>query len=76
MAAIYKCDGCGKEVGTPMQVGFVLRRDYCPECAKLAQDFLDAEEKMRADICDAFRLGREKMVKTARLLLKELPDVP
>lgn len=76
MASIFKCDGCGVEVASPKKVGLVLPRDYCPECAPKAEAFLEAEEKMREDICLAFQTGREKMIAGGLAVLKALPDVP
>ena len=45
MATFYSCDGCGTRVELPVKVGFVLKREYCPTCAEIADRFVKEEEK-------------------------------
>lgn len=76
MAASFTCDGCGVSVEVPMVVGHVLKRDYCAECEKKAQAFIEAEDKERESIRTVFLGKREKLIKKFGADNFKLPDVP
>jgi len=75
MAASYTCDGCGCNVEKPKQVGHVLRRDYCDDCAPTAEAFLSEEEQERIAVQAVFIAKREKLLKKYGKNLRKLPDV-
>lgn len=77
MAAAYTCDGCAKEVEKPVQLGHVLKRDYCDECAKNAQMFLQAEEDNRKHFHHRFAEIRQQLITVhSKDGAFKLPDVP
>lgn len=76
MAATFTCDGCGANVSSPKQVGHVVRRDYCAECAKNAEAFLAAEEDQRALFQERFVENRKQLINLHSNAGKfKLPDV-
>lgn len=76
MAAAYTCDGCGKALDVPKEIGLVVRRDYCEDCAAKAQAFLDAEEALRQRLYDQFTTDRGLLIASASDGGFKLPDVP
>ena len=76
MAHSFTCDGCGTSIETPIVVGFVLKRDYCPKCEKKAQKFLDAEDAERTKARNVFTLNRAFLVEKYGMNNFKLPDVP
>lgn len=76
MAASFSCDGCGAPVDSPVKVGHVLKRDYCPTCEPIAQKFIADEEELRAATQAGFKTCRDVILAGAGAKLKLLPDVP
>lgn len=76
MAATYSCDGCGSNVAEPKHVGYVLKRDYCPECADKAKAFLDAVEVLQKTAQDQFATARQAFINQASEGGFKLPDTP
>ncbi len=76
MAASFSCDGCGAALGVPLQVGHVLKRDYCEACKALAEKFVAEEEQLRAATHAGFERARGVIIEAAREKLRLLPDVP
>ena len=75
MSAVYSCDGCSQEIeGTPIHVGHILVRDYCPVCAPKAQQFQSDEEALRKSCYEMFQDGRALLIASAGDFM--LPDVP
>ena len=66
------CDGCGTSLEDPIALGFVTKRDYCPECAEKASDFLSKESTLRKALHDAFLIERSELI---RKYAMKLPDV-
>ena len=76
MARAILCDGCGNPIiGTVATLGIVVKRDYCPDCAKIAQAFLDEEEEMRKLYYNNFLQVREQLIATYSVEYFLLPDV-
>lgn len=76
MAVAYTCDGCGTNVDKPMQVGHVIKRDYCEGCAAKAKAFLEAEEKLRVETQQAFIAARNGLIEVLSKDDFKLPDIP
>lgn len=76
MATFFSCDGCGAAVADPVKVGHVLRREYCPECARAARVYLEAEERLRCEIQGRFVDGRAGLIARYSADGFKLPDVP
>lgn len=76
MAQSFTCDGCGKPVAEPKKVGYVLRRDYCAECAVIAGSFTKEEEEARIAIQAAFATKRAELIAKHGANGFKLPDVP
>lgn len=75
MAIIIQCDGCTSPITEPIAVGQVIKREYCEDCAKLAEQFLDAEIRLRKSIHDEFLKCRVALVKKFSAKSFKLPDV-
>jgi len=70
------CDGCGEAIqGEPVKVGHVLRRDYCPDCDDVAQEYQNKIDELHTALSE--RWGKETV--TLRSCygkkLRLLPDV-
>lgn len=76
MALSYSCDGCGAAVEKPKTIGFVLKRDYCENCEKIANAFQEAEEAERLAVATVFKGKREKLIEQYGANNFKLPDVP
>lgn len=76
MAASFICDGCGTSVTAPKRVGHALVRDYCEECEKRAQAFVEAEEALRSRLHEQFTNDRGLLIAAAAEGGFKLPDVP
>jgi hypothetical protein len=77
MARSFTCDGCGGNIAEPQQLGFILKRDYCPACAKNAEAFLAAEEEQRARFYERFAENRKQLIAVhSKDGSFKLPDVP
>ena len=76
MSVTYSCDGCKEIVDQPQTVGHVIRRQYCPACAKHANTFLDDEEAMRVNLQASFAAQRELLIQQFGANRFKLPDVP
>ena len=69
------CDGCGHST-IGITLGIVIKRNYCPDCAKIAQAFLDEEEVLRKIYYDNFLNSRKQLIETYSVEYFLLPDVP
>ena len=76
MATYYACDGCGAAVDSPKKVGFVLKRDYCPTCAAIADKFLHEEEELRKATQERFVDERALLIARYAVDNFKLPDLP
>ena len=76
MATFFRCDGCGEGVDSPKKVGFVLKRDYCPACAAIADKFLHEEEALRKVTQERFVVERALLIAKYSAGGFKLPDVP
>ena len=76
MAVFFKCDGCGEGVDSPRRVGFVLKRDYCPTCAEIADKFLHEEEELRKVTQERFVDERAALIARYGADNFKLPDIP
>ena len=74
MATHFVCDGCGSPVENPVKVGHIVKREYCPDCAKTADEYVDAEEAMRKKLHEQFIDRRAALI--ARYPNFRLPDCP
>lgn len=76
MAMAYSCDGCGCSVEKPKRVGFVLTRDYCDACEKVAHAFQETEEAARMALVASFKEKRDAVISEYHAKGFKLPDVP
>ena len=76
MATYYACDGCGAAVDSPKKVGHVLKRDYCPTCAAIADEFLHEEEELRKATQERFVDERALLIARFSADGFKLPDLP
>lgn len=76
MAVSYQCDGCGANLADPKQVGFVIKRDYCKECAAKALAFIEAVEVLQKTAQEQFTTARQAFINQASEGGFKLPDVP
>lgn len=76
MAVQYICDGCNAPVENPVKVGKVVQREYCETCAKVADDFVTTEERIRKETQAAFAKERNDLIATYAKDGFKLPDIP
>lgn len=76
MASSFTCDGCGCNLVKPVVVGYIIKRDYCEDCAGIAAAFLEADEVERLAAQSAFQGKREKLINEYAKDNFKLPDVP
>jgi len=76
VATFFSCDGCGVSVTDPIKVGHVLRREYCEDCARDANIFLEAEERLRRETVERFADERAALVARCSADGFKLPDTP
>ena len=76
MAILYQCDGCGEGGDAPKRVGFVMKREYCPTCAEIADEFLREEEELRKDTQERFVDERALLIARFSIDGFKLPDLP
>lgn len=76
MAVSFTCDGCRQPVDRPKQIGHVLRREYCEQCAATAEKFLNDEESLRKALHEKFVDDRAALIARYAVDGFKLPDVP
>ena len=76
MAKATICDGCSTAIdGEGQRIGFVLRGDYCDECAPLIAEYGAAIDVLHDKVANEFKTGLAKIrIKYAKRV-KTLPDV-
>lgn len=76
MAGVIECDGCGTTTRDKAEfkpLGYLIERDYCPECYKTAEKYIAAADKLRDEVRKEFS-ERFKDLKTLYCVLNRLPD--
>lgn len=63
MSIRHVCDGCKKDIEKPVNAGAVLVRDYCPECVKIAEDYLKEDNALRLSLIQAYNKKRLALIK-------------
>lgn len=72
----FTCDGCGEPIAEPVKVGHFVFRDYCAPCAETAEHFLAAEESLRRELVESFKVNRDILISKFSVDLTLLPDTP
>lgn len=75
MATATICDGCNAAIdGEGQRLGFVLRGDYCDECAPIIAEYGAAIDALHDKCAAEFKTGLAKIrIKYAKRV-KKLPD--
>ena len=76
MALHFSCDGCAKPVENPVKVGHVIQREYCPDCAEAANQYIAAEEALRKTVHERFIDDRAALIARFSANNFKLPDTP
>lgn len=76
MSTILICDGCGEPLAVPAEVGHIIKRQYCEQCAEIAEKFLAEEEALRKAAHEKFIDDRAALIARFSADGGKLPDVP
>lgn len=75
MAVRHVCDGCSKEIaGDPVKAGFVLRVDYCPDCAKVFETYQGEVNALHERLSSSWTMELATLRESFRERLARLPD--
>ena len=75
MAVHHVCDGCGVSIADGVeQIGFVLRRDYCAECAVRVREYGGEIDALHNKLAARWKKDLAGIRARAAKHIKLLPD--
>ena len=75
MAQVTICDGTGRPItGETHQRGFVIKRDYCEESAKIVDEYQREIDELHDRLAQAWTTDLAAIRARYRTILKHLPD--
>ena len=75
MAIKHICDGCFTPIdGDPLQIGHVVKRDYCDECGSVAAHYMAKLDDVHDKAAKVFSDGMTELREHYADKLNALPD--
>lgn len=67
MATQTICDGCGMTLlGDGTRLGVVVKRDYCPTCLPIVEDYLASRDKIHDRVARAWKKDLARLKSTTK----------
>lgn len=76
MAMTFVCDACGKPTAEPKTLGIAIKRDYCPDCAPVVEDYIAARDRAHVRAVEKFneKMTAARFAALERGIGRKLPD--